>query len=116
MYRTAIPNAGAGPFGGNMVVSMRPLPRAGVPVAAAISARFATMHGAPVHAGDPAALGIADIGCPDFGDAVEIGADEVPVFWACGVTSQVALESAGLPLVIGHAPGSMLITDIRSPA
>ncbi len=114
MYRTTVANTASGAFAGNLVVSMRPLPRASVALAEAISARFATMHGAPVHAGDPAALGIADIRAPDFGDAVEVRADEVPVFWACGVTSQVALESAGLPLVIGHAPGSMLITDVRS--
>lgn len=114
MYRTNVANSPVGPFAGNMVVSMRPLPRSGVKAAETISARFATMHGAPVHAGDPARLGIVDIAHPDFGDAVEIRADEVPVFWACGVTSQVALESAGLPLVIGHAPGSMLITDMRS--
>jgi uncharacterized protein YcsI (UPF0317 family) len=114
MYRTNVANTQAGPFGGNMVVSMRPLPRERVTQAEAISARFATMHGAPVHAGEPATLGIPDIAVPDFGDAVDVLADEVPVFWACGVTSQVALESAGLPLVVGHLPGCMLITDIRS--
>jgi uncharacterized protein YcsI (UPF0317 family) len=116
MYRTTVANTACGPFAGNMVVSMRPMKRQDVPVAETISARFATMHGAPVHAGDPAALGIADIAHPDFGDAVDVLADEVPVFWACGVTSQVAIESAGLPLVIGHLPGCMLITDMRSAA
>ena len=114
MYRTVLRNVATGPFAGHLVVSMRPLPRAAVPLATAISARFATMHGAPVHAGDPAALGIADLARPDFGDAVDILDGEVPVFWACGVTSQVAIEAAGLDLVIGHAPGSMLITDVRS--
>jgi uncharacterized protein YcsI (UPF0317 family) len=116
MYRTSVANAASGPFAGTMVVSMRPVKRESVPVAEAISARFATMHGAPVHAGDPRALGIADIARPDFGDAVDVLADEEPVFWACGVTSQVALESAGLPLVIGHLPGCMLVTDVRSAA
>lgn len=116
MYRTSIANAASGPFAGTMVVSMRPIPREQVAMAETISARFASSHGAPVHAGDPNALGITDIARPDFGDPVPIAPDEVPVFWACGVTSQAALESANLPLVIGHAPGSMLITDLRSIA
>lgn len=114
MYRTSVANTACGPFGGTMVVSMRPIPRGQVAVAETISARFASSHGAPVHAGDPAVLGIADIARPDFGDPVPIAEGEVPVFWACGVTSQVAIESANLKLVIGHAPGSMLITDVRS--
>jgi uncharacterized protein YcsI (UPF0317 family) len=70
------------------------------------------MHGAPIHRGDPAALGIADLSRPDYGEAVAVNSGEVPLFWACGVTSQVALQSARLPLFIAHAPGCMLITDL----
>jgi uncharacterized protein YcsI (UPF0317 family) len=70
------------------------------------------VHGAPIHRGDPAALGIADLSRPDYGEAVPVAADDVPLFWACGVTSQVALQSARLPLFIAHAPGCMLITDL----
>ena len=70
------------------------------------------MHGAPVHIGDPAEIGIADLARPDFGDAVAILADELPVFWACGVTPQEAIRDARLPLVITHKPGYMLVTDI----
>jgi uncharacterized protein YcsI (UPF0317 family) len=69
------------------------------------------MNGAPVHLGDPALIGIADITKPDYGDAVRIEPDELPVFHACGVTPQAAIERAKLPLCITHAPGAMLITD-----
>lgn len=112
MYRTSLPLVPGGVFGGTMVVSMRPLRGADVPRAVEISARYPHAHGAPVHVGDPAAIGIAALERPDWGDAVDVAPDEVPVFWACGVTSQHALLSAGIPLVITHAPGHMLISDI----
>ena len=61
-----------------------------------ICSRFPRAHGAPIHLGDPAAIGIRDLGRPDFGDAVEVRAGEIPVFWACGVTPQaVAMEATG---------------------
>jgi uncharacterized protein YcsI (UPF0317 family) len=113
MYRTARPTIAVGRFHGPLVVSMRPFPAAIADRAAAISACYPLMHGAPVHRGDPAALGIADLARPDYGEAVTIEADEEPLFWACGVTSQVALQTAGLPFFIAHAPGCMLITDVR---
>ena len=116
MYRTDRPTAAVGPFGGPLVVSMRPFAPADAERAAAISARFPDMHGAPVHDGDPAALGIADLGNPDYGQSVTLAPGEGPVFWACGVTSQVAVEGAGLPFFIAHAPGKMLVTDLRHPA
>ncbi len=112
MYRTNLPLVPGGAFGGTMVVSMRPLRGADVPRAVEISARYPHAHGAPVHVGDPAAIGIAALERPEWGDPVDIADDEVPVFWACGVTSQHALLSAGIPLVITHAPGHMLISDI----
>jgi uncharacterized protein YcsI (UPF0317 family) len=74
------------------------------------------MHGAPIHVGDPAALGIADIRRPDFGQAVPIKPDEVPMFWACGVTPQLALEQARLELAITHSPGCMFVTDLADRA
>lgn len=116
MYRTARRTVPVGPFGGPLVVSMRPFAPGDAPRAAAITARFPDMHGAPVHAGDPAALGIADLGRPDYGESVTLRPGEEPVFWACGVTSQVAVEGAGLPFFIAHAPGKMLVTDLRHPA
>jgi uncharacterized protein YcsI (UPF0317 family) len=111
MYRTNIANAPAGPFGGTLVVSMRPLTPANAIRAIAITARFPKVHGAPVHFGDPAAIGIGNIARPDWGDAVEIRAGEVPVFWACGVTPQEAIRAARPPLSITHRPGYMLVTD-----
>lgn len=111
MYRTAIATVPAGRFAGPMVVSMRPLRAEDAQRAAEITARYPRVHGAPVHIGDPAVIGIADIQRPEYGDAVEIRADEVPVFWACGVTPQAALAAARPEFCITHAPGAMLITD-----
>jgi uncharacterized protein YcsI (UPF0317 family) len=102
----------AGIFGGPLVVSMRPMPADRVPVAVSVTARYPAAHGAPVNAGRPAALGIADLSKPDFGDPVDFRDGDVPVFWACGVTPQVALARARLPFAITHAPGHMLITDV----
>ena len=116
MFRTDRPTVPAGPFGGPLVVSMRPLKEADADRAAVITARFPDMHGAPVHRGDPAALGIADLMQPDYGEAVTVEPGEMPVFWACGVTSQAAAETARLPFLVAHAPGKMLITDRRHPA
>ena len=80
----------------------------------AITGRFPRVHGAPVHCGDPAAIGIADLARPDFGVATEVCVGEVPCFWACGVTPQVAIEAARPDLCLTHAPGAMLITDRRN--
>lgn len=112
MYRTNVPNRSAGPFGGNMVVSMRPMKAADAIRAIQITSRYPAVHGAPVHLGDPALIGIADLARPDYGDAVEIMADEIAVFWACGVTPQEAIRQADLPFLITHQPGYMLVTDI----
>lgn len=114
MYRTNIETQAAGPFSGPMVVSMRPLSTADAIRAAAITARFPHAHGAPVHMGDPAEIGIDDISAPHWGDPVAIEDGQVPVFWACGVTPQAALTAAKPALCITHAPGRMLITDIPS--
>jgi len=114
MYRSGIMTAPAGPFSGPMVVSMRPLRAADAIRAVQISARFPAVHGAPVHLGDPSLIGIRDLSRPDYGDAVEVMPDELPVFWACGVTPQAALAAARPALCITHAPGSMLITDLRN--
>jgi len=113
MYRTNIDCQPAGRFCGKLVVSMRPYPADAVERITEITGRYPTMHGAPVHVGDPQALGIEDLSRPDFGDAVTIGQREVPMFWACGVTPQVALCQAGCELAITHSPGSMFVTDRR---
>lgn len=112
MYRTSIATVPAGPFQGPMVVSMRPLRAADAIRAVQITSRFPGVHGAPVHLGDPALIGITDLSRPDYGDAVAVHDDELPVFWACGVTPQAAVVQARPPLCITHAPGCMLITDL----
>lgn len=114
MYRTGIDCAPAGPFSGKLVVSMRPLKPADAIRAVQITARFPSVHGAPVHLGLPQQIGIADLARPDYGDAVEIGDNELPVFWACGVTPQAVIAAMRLPFCITHAPGHMLVTDIKN--
>lgn len=112
MYRTNVATQPAGPFHGPMVVSMRPMPAAAAIRAIQVTARLPAVHGAPVHIGDPALIGIADLARPDYGDAVTVHPGELPVFWACGVTPQAAIAQARPDFCITHAPGSMLITDL----
>lgn len=116
MFRTNIQLVPAGPFSGQMVVTMRPVREDQVEHAVAISARYPQAHGAPIAVGDPASIGISDLSRPDYGDPVDIKSDEVPVYWACGVTPQNVLRAARLPLCITHAPGHMLITDVDEDA
>jgi uncharacterized protein YcsI (UPF0317 family) len=113
MYRTNISCQPAGIFSGPMVVSMRPLTPVQAETATRICRRFPLAHGAPVHIGDPARIGIADINRPDFGDAVEIRRGEEPVFWACGVTPQAVAMQARPSLLLTHKPGHMFVTDLR---
>ena len=116
MYRTNIACAPSGPFAGPMVVSMRPFKPADAIRAVQITSRFPAVHGAPVHLGHPGSIGIKDITKPDYGDPVPVEADEIPVFWACGVTPQAVIAAAKLPFAITHAPGLMLVTDLRNKA
>ena len=112
MYRTNIPCAPAGPFHGPMVVSMRPLKPADAIRAVQITSRYPGVHGAPVHIGLPEQIGIRDLSRPDFGDPVPVDPDELPVFWACGVTPQSVIMAAKPPLAITHSPGCMFVTDV----
>ncbi len=114
MYITDLPCEPAGAFHGNMVVSMRPIPAQQVVKAVTVTAAIPAVHGAPVHIGDPAAIGIHDLQKTDFGDPVPLYPGEVPVFWACGVTPQSAVMASKPPFVITHAPGHMLITDVKN--
>jgi uncharacterized protein YcsI (UPF0317 family) len=112
MYRTSVACRPAGRFSGPLVVSMRPYRPEQVEAVTRITAGFPKMHGAPIHVGDPAAIGISDLSRPDFGDAVTIEPGEVPVFWACGVTPQLALLEARPEIAITHSPGHMFVTDL----
>jgi uncharacterized protein YcsI (UPF0317 family) len=111
MYRTSIACRPSGRFAGPLVVSMRPMRPDQAKRATQVTAPFERAHGAPVHIGDPVAIGIGDLDRPDYGDPVEIRAGEVPVFWACGVTPQAAAAQSRPELMITHVPGHMFVTD-----
>ena len=114
MYRTSIETTPAGPFHGPMVVSMRPMKPADAIRAVEITARFPAVHGAPVHIGKPELIGIRDLQQPDYGDAVPVKDDELPVFWACGVTPQSVIATVKPEFCITHYPGCMLVTDRKN--
>ncbi len=111
MWRTTIPTTPVGPFYGPLVVSMRPVKQRDLERAVQITEVLPTVHGAPIHWGNAATLGIADLSKPDYGDPMLLEPDELPVFWACGVTAQVAVQHARIPFAITHSPGCMLVTD-----
>jgi len=113
MYITNRDCIASGPFSAPLVVSMRPMKPELAIRATQVTTRFHLTHGAPVHFGSPEEIGITDLGSPDFGEPVTIKAGEIPLFWACGVTSQMAVLSARLPMVITHAPGYMFVSDMR---
>ncbi len=112
MFVTSIPCKPAGVFHGPLVVTMRPIPSDKVTQAIQITSRYASVHGAPIHIGDPSTIGIKDLRKPDFGDPVTIKKKEVPVFWACGVTPQAVVMKTKPDLCMTHAPGHMFISDL----
>ena len=113
MYKTNIPTKKAGQFEGPTVVSMRPMKHSDAIRAVQITSRYPGVHGAPIHIGDPSQIGISDIHNPDFGDSVTIKEDEIPVFWACGVTPQAVAIQSKPSIMITHAPGHMFISDLK---
>ena len=114
MYISFIETSPAGIFHGGTVVSMRPMTARNSIRAVEVTSRFPHTHGSPIHFGDPTMIGIKDIRKPDWGDAQQIADDEIPVFWACGVTPQNAIRLAMPEICITHTPGSMLITNLPS--
>ncbi|MDB6442656.1 Uncharacterized protein YcsI, UPF0317 family [Pseudomonas sp. NFACC32-1] len=116
MFRTDIDTRPTSRLSGKLVVSMRPMKAAAAIQAIQITSRMPDVHGAPVHIGDPSLIGIHALDTPDFGDAVPVAADEIPVFWACGVTPQAVIQASRPPLCITHAPGCMLVTDLWNSA
>jgi uncharacterized protein YcsI (UPF0317 family) len=112
MYRTSIECEPAGQFHGKMVVSMRPLSTKDAIKSIQICSKFPSVHGAPIHFGNPEEIGVKDIMNPEYGDPPRpLKNNEIPVFWACGVTPQLILEKSKLDFCITHKPGCMLITD-----
>ena len=116
MYRTNIPLKTIGVFKGEMVVSMRPIHHLKVAQASVITSKYPDVHGEPVHIGYPEMIGINDLSQPDYGDSVEVRKDEIPVFWACGVTPQNVMLNAKPSLAITHAPGFMFVGDLKNDA
>jgi uncharacterized protein YcsI (UPF0317 family) len=112
MFISNIACVPAGRFHGPMVVTMRPIPEAQVDLVHELSARYPHAHGAPVHVGEPKAIGITDLGRPDYGEPVPIYPNEIPVFWACGVTPQAVAERARVEFMITHEPAQMFVTDL----
>lgn len=113
MYKTNKSCKPAGRFSGPLVVSMRPIPYHLVPRVVEITSRFPSVHGSPVHIGEPSQIGIADILQPDYGDPPTIQDGDVPVFWACGVTPQAVAVASNVEFMITHSPGYMFISDIK---
>jgi uncharacterized protein YcsI (UPF0317 family) len=111
MYRTNIPCKSAGIFKGPLVVSMRPMTADFALQASRITGRFPRAHGSPVHLGDPSQIGISNINRPDYGESVTIQPNEIPVFWACGVTPQAVAMASKIPFLITHSPGHMFVSD-----
>jgi len=114
MFKTNIQTIPGGIFSGPLVVTMRPYASDQIPDIFDLCAKYPHAHGTPVFWGDPKQIGIKDLNSPDYGDPVDVHAGEVPVFWACGVTPQAAIEAAKPAFCITHAPGHMLLTDLRS--
>uniref|UniRef100_A0A8D3EAT2 D-glutamate cyclase n=1 Tax=Scophthalmus maximus TaxID=52904 RepID=A0A8D3EAT2_SCOMX len=112
MYRTAVPCIPSGAFSCPLVVTMRPVPAAMLDAAVEVTSLNPMAHGAPVHIGEPALLGIQDLSRPDYGEQVELQPGDVTVFWACGVTAIEAILSSKPPLAFSHSPGCMFLTDI----
>lgn len=113
IFKTSVPTETSGIFRGPLVVSMRPMRRTDAIRAVQVTSRFPSVHGAPVHIGEPGLIGIKDIEQPDFGEPVRIKEDEIPVFWACGVTPQAVVMESKPDIVITHSPGYMFVTDVK---
>ncbi|KAB1122021.1 D-glutamate cyclase family protein [Neorhizobium galegae] len=113
LYRTHLTANAVGPFHGPLIVSMRPFRRDDVDRVISTTAGMPLSHGAPLHVGDPAELGIKALDQADWGDVVLPNEDETAVFWPCGLTALQALKNASIPFFISHAPGAMLVTDLK---
>ncbi len=113
IFQTNVPCVPAGKLHGDLIVTMRPIPAELIPKAVLCTGRYPSVHGAPVHIGDPSLIGITDIKKPEMGDPVEIYPGETPVFWACGCTSHSVVMNSKPSFSITHSPGYMFIGDLK---
>ncbi|SVD88410.1 uncharacterized protein METZ01_LOCUS441264, partial [marine metagenome] len=113
MYITNIQCTPSGRFSGRMVVSMRPMPLEKAIRAVEVTGRYPRAHGAPIHWGDPTVIGIESLAQPDFGSPISFTHQEVPMFWACGVTPQTVMMESKPAFAITHSPGHMFVTDLK---
>lgn len=116
VYVTSVPCRPAGKFSGPLVVSMRPIPAGQVARAVQVTSRYPWGHGAPIHVGDPGALGIQDLDAVDFGEPPVMEPGDVPVFWGCGITPQLAVGNARSRYTFTHYAQHMFVTDRSSEA
>ena len=114
MYNTALKCRPAGCLKGNMVVSMKPIPAMQVAKHIEITNKYTHAHGGPVTVGSAESIGVKDVNNPEWGDSIDIAADEIPIFHACGVTPQAILMESKVPFAITHAAGHMFVTDLPS--
>lgn len=114
MFKTNLKCRSSGSLSGCMVVSMKPIKATDVAREVEITSKFPHAHGAPVCIGCPASIGIYNLDEPDWGEAVEMQPDEVPVFHACGVTPQSILMSSKVAFAITHSAGHMFVSDLPS--
>ena len=116
MYRTNQPCKSSGMFEGPLVVSMRPYKMDEIDQVVEITKRYPRVHGDPIHIGSPEKIGININKKPDWGDEIELASDDIPVFWACGVTPQAVVLESRPEFCITHSPGHMLVLDIENEA
>tara|TARA_B100000029_G_scaffold50088_2_gene45638 strand:+ start:5888 stop:6676 length:789 start_codon:yes stop_codon:yes gene_type:complete len=112
-FITNIPTNSFGIFDGPMIVSMWPIHKNYISKAITISSKLPSVHGKPVHVGDPSLIGIKDIEKPDYGDIIKLKPDEIPVFWGCGITPQLIAQQKNIDMITHH-PGNMYITDLKT--
>jgi uncharacterized protein YcsI (UPF0317 family) len=113
LYNTNITCVPSGSFKGHMVVTMQTLPPEKVARAVQVTGRFQATHGAPIHIGDPEAIGITDLSKTTGNtSAPSIPKGHVPLFWACSVTPQIIAQETKIDFMITHSSGHGFVTDL----